>query len=79
MTGVAINYLHKVIKVLYNKDESIRSFLTQRDDTYCIYYRSNTQSCYPCSKTISVREFEELKELLKSPIEKIDLDQLEKF
>ena len=78
MTRPSISYLHKIIKVLYNKNGSIRSFLTQNDDTYCIYYKLKGDH-WASNKVISIEEFEELKELLKSPIEKIDLDQLEKF
>jgi hypothetical protein len=77
MNGIVIHNLDPIIKVLYHK-HSLRSFLTQHGCTYTLYYKSVPSSWYS-QRTITEAELEEIKELLKSPIEKIDLGQLEKF
>lgn len=82
MTSSAIHSLGTIIKVLYNKDQTIRSFLTghkSNEDFYYVLYLKPKGGRYYYNRNISETELEEIKELLKSPLEKIDLDQLEKF
>lgn len=78
MTGSAIVSLNPIIRVLYNKDGSLRSFLTFNGHTYTMFSKVGN-SRYYYNKHLTILEYEEMKELFKSPIEKIDLDQLEKY
>lgn len=79
MTGSAIAYLSPIIKVLYNNDGSIKSFLTlNHNKSYTLYMKEKGHKYY-YNKQFTQEELEEIKELFKSPIEKIDLDQLEKY
>ena len=79
MQASAIHYLDPIIKVLYNKDNTIRSFLTQdQKGDYTLFMKEPGCRWY-YNKSLRVKELEEIKELLRSPIEKIDLDELQKF
>ena len=72
-----INILDPVIRVHYHKDK-LKSFLTQRNDLYSLYYKLGNNKWYN-TRSITKVELEEIIELLKSPIEKITTDQLEQF
>lgn len=79
MHPTAISNLDPIVKVLYNKNGKLRSFLT-KDDTrhqFTLYWRANGP--WTTSRRFLQEELDEISELMGSPIEKIDLEELEKF
>ena len=80
MTGSAISSIGNIIKVLYNPDKSLKCFLIKEsEENYTLYTKRGKGNGYYYSKTFSLRELDQINELFKSPIEKIDRDELERF
>lgn len=78
----AINSLDPIVKVLYNKDGALASFLTRRkhtlnDNAVYMLYSKRTHNYW--GKHFTQEELNEISELMGSPIEKIDFEELEKF
>jgi len=78
MNHRSINLLSPIIiRGVYHNDK-LKSFLTESCDLYTLFYKIGTNKWYN-TRSISKEELEEIIKLLKSPIEKVSIDQLQQF
>lgn len=74
----SIDNLDPIIKVLYDSKGKLDCFLTQHSKSKAFtLYSKKTHNW--AGKRFTPDELDEINELLGSPIEKIDLEELEKF
>lgn len=75
-----IHNLDPIIKVLYDDSGKLISFLTRRKVVlYNVYTLYSKRTGNIWGKIFTQQDLDEISELMGSPIEKIDFEELEKF